>query len=82
MANSQRPAFQAYTVVQRENQDDFFIAIGAAFPHRDESGYNIILQALPLDGKIVLRAPKERDDDSLRSSNSERRENSSRRRSR
>jgi hypothetical protein len=26
--------------------------------HQDGDGYNVILQALPLDGKIVLRPPK------------------------
>jgi len=30
----------------------------AAFPHQDGDGYNIVLQALPIDGKIVLRIPK------------------------
>ena len=26
--------------------------------HQDGDGYNIVLQALPIDGKIVLRLPK------------------------
>jgi hypothetical protein len=26
-----------------------------AFPHKDGKGFNIMLQALPLDGKIVCR---------------------------
>ena len=26
--------------------------------HQDGDGYNVILQALPIDGKIVLRPPK------------------------
>ena len=57
MAN-QQPSFTAYTVQKREGKDDFWIAIGAAFMHQDGDGYNIVLQALPLDGKIVLRLPK------------------------
>lgn len=52
------PVYQAYTVIKREGQDDFFLGIGAAFEHRDQRGLNVILQALPIDGKIVLRAPK------------------------
>jgi hypothetical protein len=56
---NQKPSFTAYTVHKRgEGQDDFWIAIGAAFMHQDGDGYNIVLQALPLDGKIVLRPPK------------------------
>ena len=27
--------------------------------HQDGDGYNIVLQALPIDGKIVLRLPKD-----------------------
>jgi hypothetical protein len=27
--------------------------------HQDGEGYNIVLQALPTDGKVVLRLPKE-----------------------
>jgi hypothetical protein len=57
MAN-QQPSYQAYTVVKREGQDDFWLNIGAAFMHQDGDGYNIILQALPINGKIVLRLPK------------------------
>jgi len=56
---SQQPAYRAFTVVKREGQDDFWLAIGAAFMHQDGDGYNIVLQALPIDGKIVLRLPKD-----------------------
>ena len=58
MAN-QQPTYRAYTVVKREGQDDFWLAIGAAFMHQDGDGYNVVLQALPIDGKIVLRLPKD-----------------------
>jgi hypothetical protein len=56
---TQQPSYQAYTVVKREGQDDFWLCIGAAFMHQDGDGYNIVLQALPINGKIVLRLPKE-----------------------
>jgi hypothetical protein len=57
MAN-QQPNYRAYTVIKREGQDDFWLAIGAAFQHQDGDGFNVVLQALPIDGKIVLRPPK------------------------
>ena len=60
MAN-QQPAYQAFTVIKREGQDDFWLAIGAAFMHQDGDGYNIVLQALPINSKIVLRLPKEKE---------------------
>jgi hypothetical protein len=60
---AQQPSYQAYTVVKREGQDDFWLNIGAAFMHQDGEGYNIILQALPINGKIVLRPPKAQSDE-------------------
>ena len=57
MAN-QQPTYQAYTVVKREGQDDFWLNIGAAFMHQDGEGFNIMLQAFAINGKIVLRPPK------------------------
>jgi hypothetical protein len=55
---TQQPSYQAYTVVKREGQDDFWLNIGAAFMHQDGDGFNVMLQALPVNGKIVLRPPK------------------------
>jgi hypothetical protein len=55
---TQQPTYQAYTVVKREGADDFWLNIGAAFMHQDGDGFNIMLQALPINGKIVLRPPK------------------------
>ena len=61
---AQQPSYRAYTVVKRgEGQDDFWLAIGAAFPHQSGDGFNVVLQALPIPGsdgqcKIVLRPPK------------------------
>jgi hypothetical protein len=62
MAN-QQPTYQAYTVIKREGQDDFWLAIGAAFMHQDGDGFNVVLQALPINGKIVLRPPKAQGDE-------------------
>ncbi len=59
MASNPQPAYRAYTVVKREGADDYWLAIGAAFPHADGGGFNVVLQALPIDGRIVLRLPKD-----------------------
>jgi hypothetical protein len=50
-----QPTHRAYSVIRREGQDDFWLNLGLMFEHKDGKGFNIILQALPLDGKIVLR---------------------------
>lgn len=64
MATSEhKPTMRAFTVIKRQDQDDFWLPIGAAFAHQNGEGFNVILQALPIpdgDGqcKIVLRPPK------------------------
>ena len=55
---TQQPTYQAYTVVKREGQDDFWLNIGAAFMHQDGDGYNVVLQALP-DQRQNRPAPAE-----------------------
>ena len=52
---TKQPTHRVYTVIRREGQDDFWLNLGLAFPHKDGKGFNIILQALPIDGKIVCR---------------------------
>ncbi len=50
---------RAYSVIKREGKEDFWHNIGLAFPHGDGEGFSILLEVLPLDGKIVLRRYKE-----------------------
>jgi len=59
---SKLPTHRAYSVIRREGQDDFWLNIGLVFPHKDNGGFNIVLQALPLDGKIVCREVSEGDE--------------------
>jgi hypothetical protein len=51
----QQPTHRAYSVIKRDGQDDYWLNLGLAFPHKDGKGFNIMLQAIPLDGKIVCR---------------------------
>ena len=55
------PTHRAYSVIRREGQDDYWLNIGLVFPHKDGKGLNLILQAFPLDGKIVCRQVTEED---------------------
>ncbi len=50
--------YRVYSVIARPKQEDFWLNLGAAYPHEDGKGFNLILQALPLcaDGKLVMRA--------------------------
>ena len=56
------PTHRAYSVIRREGQEDFWLNVGLAFPHKDGKGVNIVLQAFPLDGKIVCREVGEDDE--------------------
>jgi hypothetical protein len=55
-ATGKAPTHIAYQV--REGKGDskgFWTRIGAAWQHKDGKGFNIQLQAIPLDGNIQLR---------------------------
>jgi hypothetical protein len=55
-----KPALIAYTVKDRgRKKEPFWVRIGGAWPFESgASGYTIKLDALPLDGRIVLTEPK------------------------
>lgn len=59
-SESKSPTLYAYTVREpkQEGQKAFWTRIGAYFPHDDNEGGTLVLEALPLDGRVVLRAPK------------------------
>ena len=59
--SDQPPLYRAYTVIERDKeQPPFWLNIGSAFPHKDGKGFNVILQALPINsGKLVLRLYEE-----------------------
>jgi hypothetical protein len=53
--------YRVYTIVERPKQDDYWLNIGAAFPHDDGKGFTVILQAHPIGEKLLVRLyePKE-----------------------
>jgi hypothetical protein len=53
--NGNAPTHIAYKV-SNNNEKSYWTRIGVAFAHNDSSGFNIILDAIPFDGKITLRA--------------------------
>jgi hypothetical protein len=76
-----KPSYTAYSVTKRgDGKDDWWSEIGSSFEHADGRGQNLILHAIPVSGKIVLRVPKERKEDAPppRENGNRRHENSSR----
>ena len=54
-----KPDYRVFTVIKREGKDDFWLNLGVAFKHEDGEGFNLLLQAQPLDGKLVMRTYRE-----------------------
>jgi hypothetical protein len=63
VAEEAQKMYRVYTIVERPKQDDFWLNIGAGFPHEKGTGFNIILQAHPIGEKLVMMEyePKEKE---------------------
>lgn len=59
-AKDNQPKYHAYTVTepQRRGQKGYWHRIGAVFTHEDGEGLTLMLDSLPFNGRIVMRAPK------------------------
>ena len=60
MTTTKKPAFIAYAVTG-EGKQAFWTRIGSAWPHQHGEGFNIELNALPVNGRIVMMPPKAED---------------------
>ena len=62
-----KPTYLVYHVADREQdgsneKSSFWTKIGAAWPHKDGKGFNLFVEMLPLDGRLVLREREEREE--------------------
>lgn len=61
------PTYIAYAVSEREDNGggehrDFWTKIGAAWPHKDGKGFTVSLEATPVNARLLLRQPEEREE--------------------
>ena len=61
---SNGPTHRVYTLIERKDSEGkaespFWLNIGSAWENKDKKGFNLSLEALPLDGKLVMREVKE-----------------------
>ena len=56
---SKAPTHSAYQVRDREGKKSIWTRIGSAWAHADGQGFNVQIDAVPLDGRITLRVPSE-----------------------
>lgn len=55
MTEYAKPAFRVYSPVPGAQSGEEFLNIGLAIPHQDGLGYDVMLQALPINPRIILR---------------------------
>jgi len=55
-----KPSHIAYQVRETEEGGAYFNRVGAAFAHKDGDGYSVILDSMPVDGRVTLRTLQER----------------------
>lgn len=61
MTDPKKPTHRAYIVTERgEGKKADFLEIGAAWPNADGKGFNLVLKAAPLDGRLTLRVIEEK----------------------
>ena len=58
---TKKPAFVAYHVKNRDGGGEgYWTRVGVAFANNDGKGFNVLLDVIPLDGRITLRVPSEK----------------------
>ena len=64
MSDNQKPTHKVFTVRDSEEEGGkaFWTRLGTAWAHKDGKGFNIALDALPLNGRLVLREFTEEDE--------------------
>ena len=64
MSDNQKPTHKVFTVRDSEEEGGkaFWTRLGSAWEHKDGKGFNIALDALPLNGRLVLREFSEEDE--------------------
>jgi hypothetical protein len=48
-------------VVENDGPNAYWTRIGCAWAHQDGEGYNVQLSAIPVSGRIVIRARKDKE---------------------
>ncbi|MEO1046374.1 MAG: hypothetical protein AAFX04_13105 [Pseudomonadota bacterium] len=57
MIEPKEPALIAWHVSKR-GENSYWHRVGAAWDHRDGKGLTLMLDTMPIDGRVVLREPK------------------------
>ena len=58
MTTAKKPTFTVWTVTG-EGKQAFWTRIGSAWQQNNGEGFNVVLRALPVNGRIILMPPKD-----------------------
>ncbi len=65
-SNTKKPSHYAYQVRESANGKGFWNRVGVAWAIKD-GGFSIQLESIPLDGRILLQIPKEKEESAAES---------------
>ena len=54
------PTHRIYAVSRNGEQNATWAEIGAAWPHKDGKGFDILYEVVPLNGRITLRTNEDK----------------------
>ncbi len=60
-----KPVFHAYSVREYEKdnkKESFWTKVGVVFAHQDGKGFDVVLEAMPINGRVTIREPREKDE--------------------
>lgn len=55
-----KPEYEVFQVLETSKDKSYWNRIGAAWVHEDGDGLSVTLNAMPLDGRIIIRALRRR----------------------
>lgn len=58
--STKAPSHYVYQVRDRDGEKGIWTRVGAAWAQKDGKGFNVQLDAVPLDGRLTLRVPSEK----------------------
>ena len=55
MSDNYSQVYHVYSTTARQGKGEDWLSIGLALPHQDGNGFDVMLRALPLNSKLILR---------------------------
>ncbi|NEO33493.1 MAG: hypothetical protein F6K36_24325 [Symploca sp. SIO3C6] len=60
-STKKKPTHEVFQVIDAGGDNKYWNRIGAAWLHDDEAGVSVVLNAVPIDGRLVIRKAKQKE---------------------